>query len=503
MLNFQVYIKGNRPKRLLLNGAYLFGQEDLAIPGEISYQDSLIQCTKNAPGLAGLCLLWPVKGTGQVMLCTTRLEERDEPYNLNLELARARLMKILQKREDWGLLDYPDTEKLKEITEKATELFLEAMSAEDQHIAAKLADEALAQAVAVSERWTDLCASILADRRVQADAIHSTWIACGVEPSCTGQTYRERLLEGFGHFYLPIYWKDVEPKEHQFNWQLTDEWIDWLNEHHLPVRCGPLVSLSSRHLPDWVYLWENDFEGIRDLMYEHVQRIVNRYGNRVTAWDVVSGINAENPFKFTLEQLIELTRVAALATKRLVPRCSAIIELTEPWGEYRAKDIQTAPAAMFADMAVQSGVNFDAVGLQMHFGIGRGGLFVRDFFQISAILDEFASLGKPVHITGVEVPSDTGADPRDAWGGSLTTKTGGYWRRPWDAELQAEWLKTFVGIAISKPFVESVCWTDLSDAHPHKLPHSGLLNADYSAKPAYKALLELAGDYGAGAKESD
>ena len=503
MFNFDLYIKGKRPKKFLVPGAYLFGQDDVPVPADINYSAGQLRCLKRRPGLGGLVLLWPVHGVGQIMLSTTRLEEREEPYNLNLELARSRLMRLAQKREDWGLFDFEGTDDLADLTTEATDAFLEAMSTDDQVKAAELADESLAKSVDVADKWTQFCAEVLLERRIQAGAIHSTWMACGINPACTNEKYRQKLQEGFRHFYLPVNWRDIEPIERQFNWQRTDEWIDWLTKQRLPVRCGPLISLSARNLPDWVYLWENDFEGIRDLMYEHVQRIVNRYGNRVTAWDVVSGINAENPFKFTLEQLIELTRVAALATKRLVPRCSAIIELTEPWGEYRAMDIQTAPAAMFADMAVQSGVNFDAVGLQMHFGIGRGGLFVRDFFQISAILDEFASLGKPVHITGVEVPSDTGADPRDAWGGSLTTKTGGYWRRPWDAELQAEWLKTFVGIAISKPFVESVCWTDLSDAHPHKLPHSGLLNADYSAKPAYKALLELAGDYGAGAKESD
>ena len=93
------------------------------------------------------------------------------------------------------------------------------------------------------------------------------------------------------------------------------------------------------------------------------------------------------------------------------------------------------------------------------------------------------------------MPSGTKADPGDAWGGSVTAKTGGFWQRPWDTELQAEWLKRFVNLVISKPFIESVCWTDLSDAHAHELPHSGLLKADYTPKPAYKALMELAEQY--------
>ena len=497
MLNFEVYIKGKQPKRLLLPGAHIFGHDNLPMPGEVEYREGLLRCRKHGPGLMGLTLLWPVEGVGQIMLSTTRLEERDEAYNLNLELARCRLMRILQKREDWGLLDFPGIEKLVELTDQASELFLQGMISDKAVEAAELADAALARAVEVSDQWSEFCAKVLLDRRVQAGTIHSTWMASGINPSCDSKLYKEKLLEGFGHFHLPIYWKDIEPRERQFNWQQSDEWINWLSGQRLPVRCGPLISLSSRHLPDWVYLWENDFEGVRDLMYEHVQRVVGRYGDLVAAWDVVSGINAENPFKFSFEQLIELSRVAALATKRLVPRSRAIIELTQPWGEYRAGNIQTIPATVFADMAIQGGVNFDALGIRLHFGMGREGLFVRDFFQISSLLDEFAALGKPVHITGLEVPSAVKADPNDASGGSVTAKSGGYWRRPWDPKLQAEWLRGFVRIAMSKPFVESICWTDLADAHPHSLPHSGLLDGNYSPKPAYKVLRELADQHNA------
>ena len=39
-------------------------------------------------GPAALSLMWQTKNFGTVMLETTRLPERDEPYILNLELAR-------------------------------------------------------------------------------------------------------------------------------------------------------------------------------------------------------------------------------------------------------------------------------------------------------------------------------------------------------------------------------------------------------------------------------
>ena len=59
---------------------------------------------------AGVSLLWEVGPIGAFILETTRLPPREKPYNLNVELARFRLMKIVQKQEDWNLFDLPKGE---------------------------------------------------------------------------------------------------------------------------------------------------------------------------------------------------------------------------------------------------------------------------------------------------------------------------------------------------------------------------------------------------------
>jgi len=33
-----------------------------------------------------------------------------------------------------------------------------------------------------------------------------------------------------------------------------------------------LVNFTEYNLPDWIYIWEHDFETIRDLVYEHIRR---------------------------------------------------------------------------------------------------------------------------------------------------------------------------------------------------------------------------------------
>ena len=72
---------------------------------------------------------------------------------------------------------------------------------------------------------------------------------------------------------------------------------------------------------------------------------------------------------------------------------------------------------------------------------------------------------------------------------SPTPSCGSYWREPWTELVQAQWVKDFYAIALSKPFVESITWTDLADRpEAGVLPSGGLLSTDLRPKAAYKVL---------------
>jgi hypothetical protein len=142
-------------------------------------------------------------------------------------------------------------------------------------------------------------------------------------------------------------------------------------------------------------------------------------------------------------------------------------------------------------MAIQSGINFDGFGLQFFFGVGVDGMFVRDFFQISNLLDRFSSLGRPLQVTAVQVPSAMTSHKDDAWRGQASVPSGGIWREEWSEETQSRWLRHFYELALSKPMVESVTWRKLSDDNGHHLPFGGLLREDMSPKPAFEALTAM------------
>jgi hypothetical protein len=136
-------------------------------------------------------------------------------------------------------------------------------------------------------------------------------------------------------------------------------------------------------------------------------------------------------------------------------------------------------------MAVQSGINFDGFGLQLLFGLDTDGYLLRDPLQISALIDKLANLGKPLHVTALGAPSV--AVGRE----NTSTTAGGEWHAPWSEEVQSDWIGAMCEIALSKPYVETVCLQPLIDHSDNVIPSGGVLRDDLAPKPVFTRLVEL------------
>lgn len=481
MLSFTVHPTEPGAPPVKLDGAYVVGSDGVPLRAELEMRNSRVVCAKRADGPAGLALVWPVPGSGALLLETSRLMDREKPYNLTLELVRGRLMHINQKREDWGLFDFDGVENVADEIDQARDLMVRALQTDEPADQARVAADALQVAMSAGEHLSLFHADIFLSRRKQAHAFSRRTLGCAIHLPNTDDAYRQKLREAFDFAYLPIPWRSVEPTQQEYNWKAFDSWVEWLAKARIPIKVGPLVSFSEEHVPDWLGMYETDFETIRNLIFEHVRRVVERYANYVHQWDVISGIHAHNSFQFTFEQLMEVTRVTSSLVKQLAPRAQTVINLVCPWGEYYARNQRTIPPMLYADMVVQSGVAFDGLGVQFLFGKATDGMIARDMFQISEKLDKLGNMGKPLHVTAVQVPSAPTANG-DKWFGS-------YWREPWTETVQAQWAKDFYSIALSKPFVESVSWADLADRNDStNMPAGGLLGADLKPKAAFKVI---------------
>lgn len=559
MLSFVLFEAGEADGGWTPRQVYLYGPDGLPVPSEISLERELLLCRKPTPDAAGLALqarlVSPAElgelaggaatpggragGTGPLGVLSLRtclLPERDSPYLLSLELARYRLMLFLNKLEDWGLADLAPDGPIMSRFESARRVFTEALVAQRADAggteskfgfsarADRLARRALALAVdagehlALDKAGKDAAARASGSVYKAAVAAYEAatqetppadaaiivagttgvtlpgrpTLGCAVNPNLFGDEQQRAIAAACDFVSVPMRWTDLEPAEGRYSFKNTDRWIEWaVRKAKIPIVAGPVIDFRPRCAPDWLYIWENDYETLRQYIEEHIRQVVTRYRRTVARWTVASGLHVNGNFKLTFEQMMDLTRLCVTRIKKLHPTAKVQLEVTQPWGEYYAYDRRSLPPLVYAEMLVQASVPVDAFALRLQIGQPLAGQATRDLLAISNLLDQYAGVERPIAISVLGAPS---VPPRlDRV--DLQPMDPGYWRSPWSDIQQAEWLARVVGIAASKPFVQSVCWQEIGDPPagqtPLEMPDGGLLNAAGQPKPALRRLYEL------------
>jgi hypothetical protein len=554
MLRFAVFDQQGPARTYPLGHAYLIGPEQSVIPGDIAFEDGLIVCQKRTGDSAGLAVQFPVAlgdpGQHSVLtLQTCLLPPRRTPYLLSLELARQRVMSIINKLEEWALFDLPADDPVMVAFESARRAFTDAVIHKAPAAGAattpgadpaasfdaetdRRARHALALAVDAGEKLALRHASVMSSRRASGELQR---LASTIRPPAHALTAHETIdsraaligspgvllpgvprvgvtawpvgASGFGpelckatldtadFLTMPMRWVDMEPTEGRYTFQPTDRWIEWaVRVAKMPVVGGPLVDFRRGSLPEWLYIWEHDYDTLRELVGEYVKNIVTRYRKTVGTWTVVSGVNASTAINLTPEQAMDLTRLCILVVRKLQPSAVIQVEIDQPWGEFVGDNAprkaaepgvsgvgRPIPPLTFAELALQPGLNADVIGVRVHMGRAAPGSSTRDLLAFSEVLDRYAHCERPVTVTAVSAPADPVAPDADG-------EDGGWWRARWNPDVQARWAAGALAIAASKPYVTSVCWAALSD-DPRSGAKEGLVAPSAQPRPA---LAELA-----------
>jgi hypothetical protein len=552
MLTFAVFDNQGPASSFELRHAHVCGPDDIVLTGDIEFADGLVELGKRVDGAAALGLQFPVEGVdvpglgrlggGLLTLRTCLLPERPAAYLLSLELARHQLMLLLNKLEEWSLFDLAPDDPTAALIERAREAFTHALVVQREapgsgtaararvHAGYTLEGDRAARAalnacVAAGEGVAMLAARQGHERRISgalaaaashpepAGAIsdHEAKAARGqlvaspgailpemprvgvrVNPAAFVPALCEALQANADFVTMPMRWVSMEPTEGKYAFGPTDRWIEWaVLKAKLPVHAGPVLDFHPRSVPDFLFIWENDYETLRDVMLEYLKTIVTRYRRTVQTWTVASGLNVGGTFRLTYEQSIDLTRTAVAMVRKLHPQAKVQVDVAMAWGEYTGapRGGKSIAPALYAQLLNETQTPFDVLGLRVQMGQPERGRSARDLLHVSTVLDKLARLDKPIAVTCGGVPSQ--ALPDDPEEPELSP---GYWRRPWSEAVQAEWLARVGELALSKAYVTSFCWQDLYDAttaQGGEMPTGGLITAQGTARPALRALGEL------------
>jgi hypothetical protein len=492
-ISFEIFRDGLRLESYQPVAAMVLSAESVPVAGEIANRAGRLRIGSPDQAL-GLSLLWDCGPLGRFQLETTRLPPRAEPYNLNVEIARCRIMKLWHKLEDWDLLDPstgPWSGKVAELQTRFAEVLV---AAREPGTAAVLADALLQDAIGLSEELTQAFASSQLQRRANLNAFGRHVVGCRIDWSLRSQRLKDLAADAVDFAVLPIIWRRIQPKEGVFDTAALDEWVEYLTRRRVPLIAGPVVDLSESALPDWAFIWEHDFETLRDLMVDFLRKVVLRYRRAFSVWNVAVGLHSSSVAGLGQEQVIDLTRLLLAQVKSMIPTARTLVTIRDPFGDERANSNHGMAPAFYAETIAQAGANFDAFGIELSVGAPRPGGWTRDLFQFSAMLDRVGAAGKPVCLTAVAAPGRTTPDPSDASEGTIDPNQSGAFAQPWSPQAQAQWLDALARVALSKPFVESITWADLSDVNA-SVPGGGLLDDMLRSKPVLETLQSVRRNY--------
>lgn len=464
--------------------AYLSGMEAVPFPSRNRWEGDQIVIAREVRESGNLHILWQVPGRGPLLLSTASLIERERPYLLPVELARGTLNRLRNQLAQWQALgltvpqgfDLQLQDALLEFGRAATQQAnpLPACAAAEQAIVLALAaGDALASAY---------IEQVLALRHEQTARLAT--ILGSLLPQQTLTDPGTRLYtNAFNAAVVPFNWRMIEPAEGDFDWKALDRQFQWLKGKSFKVCSSPLLRLDVADLPDWLYLWEEDFEAVQGYVQQYLTQVVTRYRGQVQVWQCAAGLNLPGGLPLTEEQKLRLSVMAIDAVRRADPRTPVVIAFDQPWGEYLQQEEMDLPPYHFADALVRADLGLSGVALEINVGYTPGGTLPRDVLEVGRLIDRWSTLSVPI-LACLTSPSAVGASP-------LATSKATTVSDEITAATQAEMLAPWLSMLLAKQSIHGILWGHFADGEPQRWPHSGLLDAAGTPKPIVNVLAEL------------
>lgn len=438
------------------------------------------------------------QAVGEWLIGTATLMEREQPYQLEVELARGSVFRLRNQLAIWKQLGLTPTPELEVITADATRLFSQAATRQDNPAAAaELAAQALLAVAEGSIQLTEVYSKqAMAVRRSTVDRL-PTLLGVGLngEAPADGEPTKQ-IKEAFSSVVIRCAWNSVEATEGKRRWKAADAQVAWAQQAGMRIISGPLIEFCDQSIPDWAYLWEGDFEALLTLMIAHVETVVNRYRGRVQLWNVAGRINRRRVLGLSDEQRLQLVARAVRVVREADPKTPVIVSLDQPWGEYLTAEPSELAPIDFADALERADLGIAGFGLELNIGYAPDGTSPRNPLAFSRLLDYWSLRLELPLMLQLTTPSSN--VPDEHAGGRGIVVAGGVGSEAAstiDPNYQAHWIDQCGAMLLAKNCVQVMTWNSLNDALPHTHPHAGLFDKAGQVKPALERLSSLRSEH--------
>lgn len=463
-----------------LQRAYLCGFDQSVHPTRVELEGTHLVCRRMVSESGRLNVAWPVSGFGRPVISTATLPERSAPYFLPLELARGKIVQLRNQLANWESVGMSVPVGFSNLNAEAHTSFAKAAgSQDDPQICDAAANRALEWAFQAAEllaqAYSNQSLAVRHRRYSQIPTLVGSYL-----PNEMSGPWQAPYLEAFNSAAVSVKWRNIEPQEGEYHWQMFDDQVDWCEDNRLVIRGGPLLDLAPQGMPDWLLRWESDIWNLQSFVCDFIETAIRRYQGRVRMWEVAARGNSGGGIALSEENRLGLVAKSLEIARRVDEEAQFFIRVDQPWAEYQARGQHRLSPLQFADGLIRAGLGLSGINLEIAVGYTPRGSAMRDLLEYSRLIDLWSSLSLPLHVT-LAFPTRTGPDPKCI---SDLDVDAPQWRMGWTEESQAEWVDLYLPLLIAKPAVIGVFWNHLSDAHPHIFPHAGLINAEGQVKPA-------------------
>ena len=395
------------------------------------------------------------------------------------------------------------SDRFDELLQSGTQAFLDVASNWDD--SPKTTERTLT-ALNQLESAADELGSLFADQSIafrrKRETRLTTMLAAGIVPFATSETSSSETLADrvpsltqFSHSFnaaaIRMSWGDIQKDSGELDFHDVEESIAACQAQGLRVIGGPLVDQREGLCPDWLALFEDNFDKLLETMTSFLDKTVTHFRGRVNLWNAATALNIAGPLKLDDEQVMHLSITALQTVRRCDPTTPVVISLDQPCGEYLSRDQNGISPLHFADALLRSGLGLAGIGLNFRFGFADHATAPLSMMDFGQTLDRWATLNAPLMVQ-LSVAAAPGKDKL----ARLSTET--FPMSPQlngDADAWADWQDSFasplIRTLLAKPIVHAIVWESWSDQHPHVSPHSGLLDSAGKQRPLLDSVTTL------------
>jgi hypothetical protein len=442
--------------QLAVRCAYMVGNDGTPWESRVTWADSRLTVTRNARESGRLVVPWSVPGFGSLALSTATLVPRDRPYHLVLELCRGTLARV-HSQCSASVLEEP---QVKAALHAAQEHFIRAsLEQHDIEHTATEAEMSLAICLDLIHQCLGQKARSMASPPMFSSRLTGFQVRGTQELALLDRTPK---WPGNAVFFQSS-WRDSEGNPGHWNWRSWQAGLTRVKSARRRVVCGPLFRLERQDLPDWLYLWDDDFDTLQSYLCSYIRAAVEHLKRYVNVWYVTAGTNADCELHLGEEQRLRLTLSAVETLRKTDAQTPALVGIKQPWGEYLGRASDDLSPLQFADIIQRSDLGVSGFALEISLACDTGRTLPRDLLELNRMLDQWSHFGLPLVVV-VSLPTP------DRFG---------------DAAVVLRQLQDMLGMLQHKSAVQGIIWGELVDQPDWP---AGLLQPTGEPKAVWKLL---------------